>query len=133
MSKAPPHPSEPDNSRAAGPAADALVNQEQERWLKRAVVAMTAVLIAGLFLLIGRVIYLARGSATQAVSANMAQPALLPQVRAVLPAGAEVKAISATGSRVVILHAAPGQKNEMSVLDLETGQIISRIAIDTAK
>lgn len=94
---------------------------------------MTAVLIAGLILLIGRVIYLARGSATQAVSANTAQPALLPEIRAALPAGAVVKAITATGSRVVILHAAPGQQDEMSVLDLATGQIISRVRIDTVK
>lgn len=127
------HQPEQNSKSAAGSTGGALLNKEQERWLKRAVIAMTAVLIAGFFLLIGRVIYLARGGATQAISANAPQPTLLPEMRAVLSAGAVVKAITATGSRVVILHAAPGKPDELSVLDLATGQIISHVWIDAVK
>ncbi len=129
--------SEPTPPTAAEPGAGALLTDEQIRWLRRAVVGMTAVLVAGIALLIGRVIYLARPAATQAGSAAAgaaAQLPLLPEVRLALPAGAVVKGISATGSRLAITHAAPGGSGEeISVLDLTTGKVISHVTIERAK
>jgi hypothetical protein len=108
----------------------ALLNQTQVKWLRRIVVAMTAVLIGGFFLVVGRVIYLARSSGTQV---GAVQPDWLPEIRAVLPAGAVVKSVSMTGSRVAILHASPDRAEEMSILDLTTGQIVSHVTFDPGK
>ena len=122
---------EPDTNADAAPSAGALLSDDQIRWLRRAVVGMTAILVAGVAVLIGRVIYLARPGGTQATSASMAvQPALLPEVRMVLPMGAVVKGISATGSRLAITHAMPGGGEEISVLDLATGKVVSHVLIE---
>lgn len=117
-------------SEALPPSSGPLIDDNQIQWLRRIVIGMTAVLIAGFVLLVGRVIYLARSSGTQAVAT---QPALLPEIRAVLPASAIVKSISATGSRVAILHASPGKAEELSILDLTTGRIVSHVTFDAAK
>lgn len=121
----------------AAPAVDALLSDDQIRWLRQAVVAMTVVLVAGVAVLIGRVIYLARASGTQAASsATIAalEPILLPDVRLSLPAGARIKQISLTGIRVAVLYeAAEGAGDMIAVLDLTTGKVISRVTVERGK
>ena len=112
------------------------MSDEQIRWLRRAVVGMTAVLVAGLALLIGRVIYLARPTVTQAASAaaQAAQVPLQPDVKVALPAGAVVKGISASGNRLAITHASPGGNGEeVTLLDLTTGKVVSHVTIERDK
>jgi Family of unknown function (DUF6476) len=112
--------------------AGALLSDDQIRWLRRAVVAMTALLVAGVAVLIGRVIYLARPTGTQAASATV-QAALLPEVRLALPARAALKAMTVNGSRVFVTHALPGGDDEITVVDLATGRVISHMAIERGK
>lgn len=93
-------------------------------------------LVAGVALLIGRVIYLARQGGTQAASAaaTSVEPAtLLAQARLVVPTGAEIKSISLSGAHLAVQHQGPGVELGIVVLDLSTGQIISRISIDRGK
>ena len=112
-----------------------LLDDDQIRWLRRAVVGMTAVLVAGVIVLIGRVIYLARGSGTQAASGMSigGQPLLLPEVTLPLPPGATIKAVSMGGSRLAVTHALPGGDDEISVLDLVTGKRVSHVTIERGK
>ena len=93
---------------------------------------MTAVLVAGVVLLIGRVIYLARPNGTQAASA-LAQAALLPEVKLALPARAVVKSMSVNGSRVFVQHAPPAGDDEITVVDLATGKVVSHLTIERGK
>lgn len=113
--------------------AGALLTDDQIRWLRRAVVAMTALLVAGVAVLIGRVIYLARPSGTQATSAMASQAALLPEVRLAMQARAVIKSMTVNGSRVFVTHALPGSDDEITVVDLATGRVISHMAIERGK
>ena len=120
---------------SAVPAAEApqsaLVNAEQIRWLKRAIVIMTALLVAGIVVLAGRVIYLARAGGTQAAngaSGVYAQPVLLPEARLALPAGAEIRSMTLSGSRLAVEHTGAGS-SAITVLDLATGQVVSRVTV----
>ena len=118
----------------SGPPQGALLTDEQIGWLRRAVVGMTAILVVGVVLLIGRVIYLARGPGTQAASGvGIAQPPLLPQVALPLPSRATVKAVSISGSRMAVTHAVPGGDDEISILDLATGKLVSHVVIERGK
>lgn len=59
------------------------------------------------------------------------EPALRTDVRLALPAGSTVRASSLSGSRLVVVHDGPGGAG-IIVLDLTTGQVASRIAIEAA-
>lgn len=118
--------------QSPGQQAGALLTDDQIRWLRRSVVTMTALLVAGVVLLIGRVIYLARPTGTQAASATV-QAALLPEVRLTLPARAVVKSMTVNGSRVFVAHAQPGGDDEITVVELATGKVISHMAIERGK
>jgi hypothetical protein len=110
----------------------ALLNERQILWLRRAVVVMTTILVAGIVLLFGRVIYLARGPGTQAgphPGASVTEPLLMPEVSLQLPPGATVKGISATRSRLTILHSAPDGGDGITVLDMVTGKVVSRVIL----
>jgi hypothetical protein len=119
-------------SQAAPLPEGALLNETQIQWLRRAVVVMTTIMVAGIVLLVGRVIYLARASGTQAgphATGTAPEPELLADVRLKLPVGAMVKSISSTGSRLAILHSLPDGGDAISVVDLVTGKVVSRVAI----
>lgn len=114
----------------------ALLNDEQIRWVRRAVVVMTAVLVGGIALLIGRVIYLAQRPNAQAASAaglSTLPATLQPGVRLALPAGAEIKSVAANGSRLVVWYASPGAGDAIAVLDLVTGQVVSRVTVEKGR
>ncbi len=115
------------------PGTGALLTDAQIVMLRRAVIVMTALLVAGVVLLIGRIIYLARGPSMQAASAITANtvlaPTLLPEVRLALPQGAEIRHLSLAGSRLAINHAQPGGSESITILDLATGVVIARVML----
>jgi hypothetical protein len=130
----------PSTSEAGAPSATqgALLSDSQIAMLRRAVIIMTTLLVAGVMLLIGRVIYLARGPTTQAASAASMNAPLLADVRLALPAGAEIRQMSLAGSRLAVHHsqAAGGQAGggeAITVLDLATGAVVSRISVERGK
>jgi hypothetical protein len=103
-----------------------LLSPDQERWLRIAVITMGVLLVAGIATVIGRVIYLASGSGGQAASAgNLAATA-----RLALPAGADVRSLSLSGQRLAI-HYVAGGVPAIAILDLTTGQVVSRVEIAT--
>ena len=118
------------------PPAGALMTDEQIRWLRRAIMIMTTLMVAGIAIVIGRVIYLARPPATQAASeltGSGVQPALLPNVRLALPAGADINSISASGNRLMVLPTTPAGSDTITILDLSTGQTLSRVTVERGK
>ena len=120
----------------SGKRPGSLLTDAQTAWVRRAVWVMSFMLVAGVALLIGRIIYLARQPSTQAASAAVglvAQPALMPDVRLALPQGAEIKSMTAMGSRLAILHSVPGAGDAITILDLATGQIASRVTLERGK
>jgi Family of unknown function (DUF6476) len=125
------------NDVSGAPVPGALLTDAQIAFLRRAVIVMTTLLVAGVVLLIGRVIYLARGTGGQAASAGLVNPAvqlpLLPDVRLALPAGAEIKQMSLAGSRLAISHVQPGGGETITLLDLATGAVVSRVTIERSK
>jgi hypothetical protein len=93
---------------------------------------MSALMLVGVVALIGRVIYLVRGGGTQAVSAVAAAAPILPMVRLALPAGAEIRHVSLSGTRVAVGTAQPGAPDAITILDLATGAVVSRVMVDRA-
>ena len=125
----------PSDMTATGKRPGALLTDAQTEWVRRAVWVMSAMLVAGVALLIGRIIYLARQPGTQAPPASAslaAQPALMPEMRLVLPPGAEIRSMTAMGSRLAILHSAPGG-DAITILDLATGQVASRVTLERGR
>jgi Family of unknown function (DUF6476) len=116
-----------------GPVQGALLSDAQIALLRRAVIVMTALLVAGVVLLIGRIIYLARGPAAQAASAASMNTPLQTDVRLALPAGAVIRHISLAGSRLAVHHAQAGGGEAITILDLATGAVASRVAIEHSK
>ncbi len=122
---------------SGAPVAGALLTDAQIAFLRRAVIVMTALLVAGVVLLIGRVIYLARGTGGQAANAGLVNAAvpqtLLPEARLTLPAGAEIKQMSLAGSRLAVSHTQPGGGEMITILDLATGTVVSRVTVERSK
>ena len=121
---------------APTPIPGALLNDAQVRWLRQAVIVMTTILVVGIAALIGRVIYLARGGGRQAASAAASEPAALPllaQMRLSLPPAAEVRGVTAAGSRLAVYYSSPAGGEAIAVLDLATGRVVSRVTIDRDK
>jgi hypothetical protein len=121
--------------RQGGPEVsgqEVLLTDDQVRWLRRAVMIMTVALIAGVVLLIGRVIYLARPAATQGAmlgAGSVGQVPLLPEMHIALPVGADIKTLTLSGSRLVVLHSTVDGGDRILVLDLSTGQVLSRVSV----
>jgi Family of unknown function (DUF6476) len=118
---------------APGAVQGALLSDSQIALLRRAVIIMTTLLVAGVLLLIGRIIYLARGPTTQAASAASMNAPLLADVRLALPAGAEIRHMSLAGSRLAVHHGQAGGGEAITVLDLATGAIVSRVSVERGK
>jgi hypothetical protein len=125
-------------SKNTDPTADnqatiegAILSASQTRWVKIAIGIMTALLAFGIPVLIGRVIYLARYGANPAVTS--VQPALEPSLaattRLALPPGAQIKTLTLSGSRLAVHHASDGGREEILILDLTTGTVISRVEL----
>ena len=115
------------------PIKDEFLSPPQMRALKIAVVVMGVILVAGFAAIVVRIIYLTSNKpAIAAVPAGPATLALpLADVRLALPPGAEVKSVTLDGNRLAVHHSGGGPKDDtITIIDLATGRIISRVAIE---
>jgi hypothetical protein len=110
---------------AAGtPAASDL---RLQRILKLVVAVLGLLIFAGLAAIVWRVIYLASPSPTQpAASPSLA---IRPEQSLVLPAGAEVRSISLSGNRLAV-HYEAGGGTGIAILDLQTGRMVTDVAVE---
>lgn len=97
-----------------------------QRILKIVVVALAILLFAGLATVIGRVIYLASPTTTQPATPAMA---IRPEQSLQLPGGAKVRSISLSGSRIAV-HYDVGTEPGIAVFDIETGRLITNVAVE---
>lgn len=107
--------------------AGAILSDQQIGRLKIAVVVMTAVLVIGVIALIGRIIYLASNRTDGAAGVAAGSP-LKPEAAVALPSGHDVKSVAMSGNRLIVHHVGP-TGDGVVILDLATGQVVSRIAV----
>lgn len=122
----------PDPATAQGTSIDgAILSATQTRWVKIAIGIMTALLAIGIPVLIGRVIYLARYGANPQLTTvqSTIEPSLAATARLNLPLGAQIKSITLSGSRLAVHHGSDGGREEISILDLTTGAVLSRVEL----
>ena len=105
----------------------AVLSDAQIARLRRIVIVMTTVLVAGIALLIGRVIYLAsnRGEAAVALTA---MPTLAPDAVLFVPAGASLKSTTISGNRLTAHYSSPTGEG-LVILDLGSGRQLSHIRV----
>jgi len=109
-----------------GPTAAEL---RLQRNLKIVVIVLGLLMLAGLAAIAGRVIYLASGAATQPAGPV---PAMRPsELMLVLPADAQVRAVSLSGDRLAVHYEAGGAEG-IAVLDLQTGATVTTVGIERA-
>ena len=96
--------------------------------LKFAVVGMAVLIVVGILAVIGRIIYMA---ANPKVAKLKDQPALAAQATVSLPNNARPIRTSTDGSRLSILYQTQGDKFGVMIVDLQTGQSISHVRIET--
>lgn len=104
----------------AGPLTPAQV-----RWLKISVVAMGVMIMVGIAILFGRILYLAsqspRSTSTAAVRSGVAYEGSLG-----LPAGASVRQLSVSSDRLAVHYEGPRGAG-IVIIDLTTGARIGRL------
>ena len=96
-----------------------------QRNLKLVVFALGFLIFAGLAAIVGRVIYLASGPATQPAAP---MPAIRPEQSLQIPPGAQVRSISLSGNRLAV-HYEAGAHAGIAVIDLETGRTVTNVAV----
>jgi hypothetical protein len=102
-------------------AADARM----QRNLKLVVVGLGLLILIGIAAVVGRVIYLASAAPTQPAALA---PVVGQQQVLELPADAQVRSISLSGSRLAV-HYQAGAKEGVAVIDLKTGRTVSSVAV----
>jgi hypothetical protein len=106
-----------------------------QRVLKAVVILLALMLLGGLATVVGRVIYLASPTRTQAVQGaeemHEASPSLAirPEQTLELPAGAHVRSVSLSGNRLAV-HYDVGSATGIAVIDLQTGRKITNVAVE---
>ncbi|MEM8973556.1 MAG: hypothetical protein AAGD43_15975 [Pseudomonadota bacterium] len=94
--------------------------------LKFAVVGMGVLIVVGLVLVVGRIIYLA----SKPKADNRSQPSTLAAEATVsIPTNARPVRTSTDGSRLSILYRGPGEKFGVVIVDLTTGRTLSHVKI----
>lgn len=112
----------------------ATMTPKQVRMLWIAVVVMGIMLIVGFFVVVGKIIYegtkLGKGDDKKAdVSLEQPVRVIPPEVRLYLPPGSAVKTMTLDGKRLAI-YSVSVQGEEITILDLTTGNVVSRVKID---
>lgn len=107
------------------PDTAAPLSERQLRWLKRAVIVMGILLVAGFIVIVARIVYLI---ANQPVAAEVPAAALARDAALPLPAGAVVRQVSLSGNRVAIHYDTP-TGGAIAVVDLVSGRIVSRLTL----
>ncbi len=94
--------------------------------LKFAVVGMGVLIVVGLVLVVGRIIYLA----SKPKADNRSQTSTLAAEATVsIPTNARPVRTSTDGSQLSILYQGPGDKFGVLIVDLKTGQTLSHVKI----
>lgn len=99
-------------------------NARTQTILKFVVVALGVVMVAGLALVIGRIIYLASAPPAQPVASSTVSSNQTLQ----LPHGAEVRSISLSGNQIAVHYEMP-EGSGIAVLDLATGRQATHVSI----
>ena len=115
--------------RSPGAGTGATPEMRLQRILKIVVVGLAIVLFAGLALVVGRVIYLASGPASQRTQPAPPMLAIRPEQTLELPAGAQVRSMSMSGNRLAV-HYEVGAVSSIAVFDLQTGRKITNVAVE---
>ncbi len=116
-----------DPSEPADPAAIVL-GDRHIRMLRFAVIAMGVVLVLGFLAVIARIVYLVNRGSDTAGAPAVSQP-LKDTGRLALPAGATIRTMSLSGSRLAVQYEGPAGSSGIVILDLATGAPASRIEI----
>lgn len=111
-----------------GQTTGIVLGERHVKMLRFAVIAMGVILVLGFIAVIARIVYLVnRGNDTASAPAAISQ-SVQQAARLALPAGANVRQISLSGSRLAVHHEGPGGSGIL-ILDLQTGKTLSRIEI----
>jgi hypothetical protein len=125
-------PSEAAAVSSSDSSAEVAPEQRVQRVLKIIVATLAILLFAGLAIAIARVIYLASAPVAQpsaSVLTAAPTPAIRPEQSLALPAGAQVRSVSLSGNRLAV-HYDVGASSGIAVLDLQTGRMITNVAIE---
>lgn len=98
------------------------------RALKIAIVVMGVMIVLGLVAVVGRIIYLAGKSPSQA-AVSVVPAAGLVEARIALPAGAVVRHLALEGPRIAV-HYETSAGPSLAVFDWATGKALARLAIE---
>jgi hypothetical protein len=123
-----PKPGADDDVPGASVLAGVPLNDPQMRALRVAVIIMGALLVVGLLTLIGRIIYLFARPSPSAISAVTTSASIAPEIRAALPAAAQVRTIALQGDRLAIHFDAPTGSG-IAIVDLASGRVLSRLTL----
>ena len=126
--------SESDNT----PLPGTVFTPRQVRILKIAVIAMGVLLVGGFLFVIGVIAYQA-SNLGQGKSSTQDKPAVVSsnvlsgsEAELAIPAGATVSSIALDGDRIA-LHVTSSVRQEIVVIDLTSGKVISQIRLDADK
>ena len=114
-----------ERTETAVPDAPAIMSDRQLRLLKFAVVAMGILLIAGFFVVIGRVVYLTSRTAPDAATPTAI---LKGDLRLGVPAGAVVRHVTLSGNRLAVHYDTPAG-SAIAIVDLATGAATTRVIL----
>jgi len=107
-----------------------VFNPRQVRLLKRAVIGMGVLLVGGFVLVMVAIVYQASqlGKSTTPPVSGQADAALAVQLSLALKAGQTVLRMALDGNRLAI-HVRGADGDEIQVIDLTTGKVVSRLPI----
>ena len=118
-----------------------IADTPQIRALRKAVIGMALLLVVGFVAVIGRVVYLVSRPPAQASAvaltaggpAGVAPTAALQAEAALdLPADASIRGLSLAGDRLAVHYSSP-RGDGISILDLTSGRVVSRVRIAPTK
>jgi Tfp pilus assembly protein PilN len=114
--------SEPDNT----PLPGTVFTPRQVRMLKIAVIVMGILLVGGFALVLATIVY----QASQITNESQGKGSIPAGVEAELeiPPGATVTSLALDGDRLA-LHVQSSAGAEIAVIDLKTGQVLSRVRL----
>lgn len=119
-------PKQPAATAAHDPVESGPLTPGQVKALKAAIVIMAIMIVVGLFVIVGRMFYLAGRPKPPDSPRAVATP--MAASRVALPAGATVRHVALDGDRLAIHYDSPAGSG-IKVVQLSTGTEVSHIAI----
>lgn len=118
--------SEPDNT----PLPGTVFSPRQVRMLKIAVIVMGILLVGGFGMVMATIVYQASKLGEKSGAAS--GPAAIEQGALALPTDATVTSMALDGDRLA-LHLKSSAGSEIAVIDVRSGQVVSRIRLNADK